>query len=97
MGNIRRKRSIEILGEKHKVRHINTGDSGGFYEAATKTIEIDKTVNDQDSYNYTLFHEGAHGVIQITGLHQDLTLVQEHVIIDSLWSFLKNNFTITLK
>lgn len=82
---------------KHKIRHINTGEKGGFYDAANKTIEIDREVKDQELYEETVFHEGGHGVFQVTGIHQDISLVQEHVIIDSIWAFLKENFNVSLK
>lgn len=85
------------MSQKHKVKHIDTGDKGGFYDAGNKTLEIDKTIQDQEVYDYTIFHEGAHGVFQVTGIQQDITVPQEHVIIDSLWQFIKKNFEIRLK
>lgn len=94
---IKRKRVIDILSVKHKVKQCDTGDKGGFYDAANKTLEMDKDIATQELYNETLFHEGLHGVFQVTGIHQDITLPQEHVIIDSVWTFLNKNFEIKLK
>lgn len=94
---LRRKRLLWIMGVKHKVRHIDTGDKGGFYSASDKLLEIDRDVKTQELYDETIFHEGCHGVFQVTGIHQDITLPQEHVIIDSIWSFIKANFNIELK
>lgn len=97
MKKLRRKRKIDILGVKHKIRHTNTGDKGGFYSPADKEIEVDRDVKDFDAYHDTILHEGFHGVFQITGLHQDISLPQEHCIIDSIISFLKTNFEIDFK
>lgn len=94
---IKRKRLLCIMGVNHRVRHIDTGDKGGFYDAANKLLEIDKDLATQELYDETIFHEGCHGVFQVTGIHQDITLPQEHVIIDSIWSFIKANFNIELK
>lgn len=94
---LKRKRLIWIMGVKHKVRHVDTGDKGGFYSPSDKEIEIDRTVDDPDKYAETIFHEGCHGVFQVTGIHQDITLPQEHVIIDSVWAFLKANYNVELK
>ena len=93
----KRIRSIYILGVKHKVKHVDTGDKGGFYSPADKLIEIDKDVTEFDPYLDTILHESMHGVFQITGIHQDISLPQEHVIIDSIISFLRANFTIEFK
>lgn len=88
-------RSMTILGIKHKVRYITPepGD-GGYYSEGL--IEIDKNV-DYDEYLKTLIHEGLHGVFEITGIHQDISLPQEHTIIESTIAFLSSNFDITLK
>jgi hypothetical protein len=94
---IKRKRSIEILGVKHKIKHVNTGDKGGFYSASDKEIEVDKDLNNEEQYMDTILHESFHGVFQITGIHQDISLAQEHVITDSIISFLRANFTIEWK
>lgn len=94
---LKRIRKIDILGVEHKVRHTDTGEKGGWYDAGEKRIEIDRTVTDEWLYLETLLHESFHGVFQITGIHQDISLVQEHVITDSIISFLKKNFEIKLR
>jgi hypothetical protein len=94
---IKKKRSINILGVKHKIRHCDTGDNGGYYSYSEKLIEVDKDITDNETYIDTLIHEGCHGVFYITGIHQDISLAQEHVISDSIISFLRENFTIELK
>lgn len=94
---IKRKRVLDILSVKHKVKHIDTEGKDGFYDAANVLVEVNKEINDQDRYNYVIFHEGAHGVFQIAGIQQDISLPQEHVIIDSIWAFLNKNFEIKLK
>jgi hypothetical protein len=94
---IKRKRFINILGVRHKIKHVDTGENGGYYCAVEKTIEIDKTLKDKELYINTVLHEGFHGVFHVTGINQDISLVQEHVITDSIISFLRENFTIELK
>lgn len=94
---IKRKRAIDILGVKHKVKHIDTGDNDGYYDSDNKLVEISNEITDQEKYDYTVFHEGAHGVFQVSGIQQDISLPQEHAIIDSMWAFIKKNFEIKLK
>lgn len=94
---MKRKSSIPILGVTHKIKHVDTGAHGGFYDGVTKTIEIDRDVTDEEMYIDTVLHEAFHGVFQVTGIHQDITLVQEHVISDSIITFLRENFTIKWK
>jgi hypothetical protein len=94
---LKRIRSIDILGVKHRVRHVDTGEKGGFYDTENKLIEVDKDLTSKELYLETILHEGFHGVFELTGIHQDITLVQEHVISDSIITFLKKNFDIEFK
>jgi hypothetical protein len=92
----RRVRNLNILGIVHKVRHIKIQeDNDGYYSAGL--IEINREIVDKPAYLKTLIHEGLHGVFEVSGIHQDITLPQEHTIIDSTIAFLFTNFDIDLK
>ena len=97
MTKFRRKRLIDIMGVKHKIKHLDTGDKGGFYSPSDKEIEIHKDTRDPEKYLETVLHESLHGVLYVTGIHQDISLAQEHVIIDSVITFLMTNFNIEFK
>lgn len=88
-------RSISILGVKHKVRYIvpQEGENGYYSEGL---IELNKDIDDPEEYLRTLLHESLHGVFKVSGIHQDITLPQEHTIIDTFISFLTANFDIKL-
>jgi hypothetical protein len=93
-----KKRRIDILGVKHKIKYPKNLKDGGYYSPSDKEIEIDlSTVANDEDYLKTLIHEGGHGVLYLTGIHQDITLPQEHAIIDSMITFLFTNFDISLK
>lgn len=94
---MKRKRKINILGVDHKIKHVDTGESGGFYSSSDKEIEIDKDLKDADLYLDTILHESFHGVFYITGISQDISLAQEHVISGSIISFLRANFNMEFK
>jgi hypothetical protein len=92
----RRVRNLNILGIVHKVRHIKIQENNdGYYSAGL--IEINREIVDKPAYLKTLIHEGLHGVFEVSGIHQDITLPQEHTIIDSTIAFLFTNFDIDLK
>lgn len=92
----RRVRNLNILGVNHKVRHIKIAEhNDGYY--SRDLVEINKDISDPQHYLRTLIHEGLHGVFEISGIHQDITLPQEHTIIDSTIAFLLTNFDIDLK
>ena len=97
MAKIKRKRSIDILGVKHRVRHVDTGDKGGFYSFSDKLLEVDNEITDKQIYLETIIHESLHGVFFLNGIHQDISLAQEHCIIDSMITFLTTNFDIEFK
>jgi hypothetical protein len=96
MKRIKRIRSISILGVKHSVRHIKTenGDNGYYSDGL---VEINKEIQNKEEYLKTLLHECLHGVLEKSGIHQDISLPQEHTIIDSTITFLLTNFDIELK
>jgi hypothetical protein len=91
----KRIRKLNILGVKHSVKYIKTDSDNGYYSQGL--IEINKDILDKDEFIRVLIHEGFHGVFQITGIHQDISLPQEHCIIDSAISFLMANFHIEIK
>ena len=92
----RRVRNLNILGIVHKVRHIKIQENNdGYYSAGL--IEINREIVYKTAYLNTLIHEGLHGVFEVSGIHQDITLPQEHTIIDSTIAFLFTNFDIDLK
>lgn len=93
----KKKRSIDILGVKHKIRHIDTGDKGGFYDSTNKIIEIDREIDEKQQYLETVLHEALHGVLFHNGSCQDISISQEHCIIDSTITFLMTNFNIEFK
>jgi hypothetical protein len=93
---LRRIRSINIMGVKHKVRYIKIeGDGNGYYSDGL--VEINREITDVGEFLKVLIHEGMHGVFEKTGIHQDISLPQEHAIIDSVSTFLFTNFNISLK
>lgn len=93
---LRRVRNLNILGIPHKVRHIKIEeDNDGYY--SKELVEINRDIDDPTQYLKTLIHEGLHGVFEVSGIHQDITLPQEHTIIDSTIAFLFTNFDIELK
>lgn len=98
---LKRKRWLDVLGVKHKVRHLKfKGEEAGcegFYDTQTQLIEISNEIQDQTKYNQVLMHEGFHGVLHLNGSAQDLVISQEHAIIDSFITFLYRNFEIKLK
>lgn len=96
---IKRKiRKIDILGVKHKISYPKLEDgAGAYYYPVEKKIEIDGDITDETEYIEDLLHESFHGVLYVTGIHQDITLAQEHCIIDSMITFLLTNFNLELK
>lgn len=89
-------RVISILGVKHSIRYIKPKDGeNGYYSEGL--LEINKDISEPQEYLKTLLHESLHGVLQISGVHQDISLPQEHAIIDSTIAFLLTNFDIELK
>ena len=91
----KRIRGISILGVKHKVKYIKTeNNEDGYYSQGL--IEINKGLDDEQ-YLRVLLHECLHGVMEASGIHQDISLPQEHTIIDSTITFLLTNFDVTLK
>lgn len=93
---IRRIRNIDIMGVKHKVRYIKIdNDEDGYYSDGL--IEINREITELDRFLRVLIHEGLHGVFVKTGIHQDISLPQEHTVIDSTITFLFSNFDIKLK
>jgi len=93
---IRRIRNIDIMGVKHKVRYIKIdNDEDGYYTDGL--LEINREITDLERFLKVLIHEGLHGVFEKTGIHQDISLPQEHTIIDSTITFLFSNFDIKLK
>jgi hypothetical protein len=94
--NHRRVRSLNILGITTKVKHIKIQeDDDGYYSPGL--IEINHEIEDKSHYLKTLIHEGLHGVFDVSGIHQDINLPQEHIIIESTIAFLFTNFDIDLK
>ena len=95
---IKRKRVIDILGVKHKIKYRKfTDGNAGFYSCADKEIEIDKDTTEKEAYLNDLIHECLHGVLDLAGVSEDITLTQEHCIINSTLTFLFANFNIELK
>lgn len=93
---IKRIRSINIMGIKHKIKYrkITDGNNGYYYN---DTIEINTQIEDPKEFMEVLLHESLHGVFEKTGIHQDINLPQEHTIIDSTITFLLANFDIRIK
>jgi hypothetical protein len=99
---LKNRRKIDILGIPHLIRRNKTGKSADAYFSSAYgqgpgLIEIDPSIKDRQEYLRVLLHECLHGVFQYTGVHQDITLPQEHAIIDSTITFLMANFDIELK
>lgn len=88
-------KEIDILGVKHKVKNLKLKKHDGYY-CSNDTIEINKELKEEE-YLRVLLHECLHGVIEKSGLHQDISLPQEHCFIDSTITFLFRNFDIKLK
>jgi hypothetical protein len=89
-------KEIDILGVKHKVKHLKLKKHDGYYYS-NNIIEINKDINVEEDYLKVLLHECLHGVVLKSGLHQDVSLPQEHCFIDSTITFLFRNFDIKLK
>jgi len=99
MKNLRRKRKIEILGVPHRIKYekIENPEDGGYYSPSDKEIIIDRETTIESEYMDDLLHECLHGVLDISGAAQNLTLIQEHCIIDPIVSFLRNNRVFELR
>jgi len=93
----KRKRSIDILGVKHKITHKHLDEASGYYYPGEDRIEICNQITDASEYLETVLHECCHGVLLKNGITQDISLAQEHVIIDSIITFIKTNFDIEFK
>lgn len=93
---IKKPKEIDILGITHKVKHVKLKKVDGLYWS-DNIIDINKEINSEEEYLKVLIHECLHGVIQKSGLHQDISLPQEHCFIDSTITFLFRNFDIKLK
>lgn len=98
---LKRKRWLDVLGVKHKVRYLKfkgeDANCNGFYDTEEQLIEISNEIKDQTKHDQVLMHEGLHGVLHLNGSAQDLVLSQEHAIIDSFITFLYRNFDVKLK
>jgi len=68
----------------------------GEYDIEKKTINLSDKLEDDKVIDY-IIHEGYHAIIDLSGLGQDTTIEHEHVVINHLTPFLKDNFDIKLK
>jgi len=88
---IKRLKKINILGVDHKIRYPDLEDHDGYYYAENKLIEIDRKIKGQDRLLYVTLHEALHGVLNLSGVSQNINDEQEHCIIDSVITFLMAN------
>lgn len=94
---IKKKRVVSILGIKHRVKYIPLENEDGWYDEANRLIEIDKNIVNKEEYEDSILHECLHGGLTISGLTQDISLPQQHVIINTVINVLRANFKIELK
>lgn len=90
-------KSVKIIGRKCpvKLKALEEGDEGQFITEGG-IIEINKNVH-MDRHLELLIHESFHAIIDLSGLGQDMSIEVEHVLIQHLNEFLKDNFEMKFK
>lgn len=88
---------LDIVGIKCpvKVKELDDDEDGCFITVKNK-IYINKETKKEDYIELTI-HEGIHGIIDISGLGDDMPIEIEHVLITNILRFLKANYKIKFK
>ena len=91
-------KTLLICCKRIKLRIVEMPDPNylGEYDLEKKAINLSDTLEDDEIIDY-IIHEGYHAIIDLSGLGQDTTIEHEHVVINHLIPFLKDNFDIKLK
>jgi hypothetical protein len=96
---VRKVKELNVLGHKMPVNYRELdGQTRGHFVIRERVIEIDpQFINTKHDHDFTLLHELVHAVLEMNGMANDLPLIVEHVLTDTITNCILANFDIVPK
>jgi hypothetical protein len=96
---VRGVKELNVLGQRVPVTYKQLdGATRGQFMVVERHIEIDpQFVRNEYDHDFTLLHEMIHAILEMNGMANDLPLIVEHVLTDTITNCILANFDIVPK
>jgi hypothetical protein len=96
---VRAVKELNVLGHRVPVTYKQLdGATRGQFMVIDREIEIDpQFVRNKYDHDFTLLHELIHAILEMNGMANDLPLIVEHVLTDTITNCVLANFDIVPK
>jgi hypothetical protein len=92
-------KELNILGHRTPVQYVELdGHTRGQFMVIDRIIQLDpQWIRSQYDHDFTLLHEMIHAILEMNGMANDLPLIVEHVLTDTITNAILANFNIVQK